>query len=74
MYSHGAEIVSWYSARLRIERLSVQTAAEAVREFSSPELTLCAESYLGSVPPPCYCSDMQKTLVILPKVQVAGYT
>ena len=26
------------------------------------------------IPPPCYCSSMWKTLVILPKVQVAGYS
>ena len=26
----------------------------AAGEFSSPELTLCADSYLVSVPPPCY--------------------
>ena len=25
-------------------------------EFSSPELTLCADSYSVSVPPPCYHS------------------
>ena len=30
--------------------------------------------YLVSIPSPCYCSSMQKTLVILSKVQVAGYT
>ena len=29
---------------------------------------------LGSIPPPCYHSSMQKFLVILPKVQVAGYS
>ena len=27
-----------------------------------------------SVPPPCYRSSTQKTPVILPKVQVAGYS
>ena len=37
------------------------------------QLTLCADSYLVSVPPPCYCSGTEKTPVILPKVQVAGY-
>ena len=38
------------------------------------ESTLCADSYSVSVPPSCYRSRMLKTLVILPKVQVAGYT
>ena len=28
--------------------------AEAAGEFSSPELTLCPDSYSVSVPPPCY--------------------
>ena len=39
-----------------IQRLRVQIPAEAVGEFSSPESTLCADSYLVSVLPPCYCS------------------
>ena len=30
--------------------------AGVVGEFSSPELTLCAVSYLVSIPPPCYHS------------------
>ena len=34
----------------------------------------CVRSYLVSVPPLCYRSGMQKTPVILPKVQVEGYT
>ena len=59
-----------------IERLQVRILAGAMGEFYSPESTLCADSYLMSLPPSCYCSGMQKTLVILPKVQVAlvGYT
>ena len=36
-----------------IERLRVQISAEAAGEFSSPGLTLCADSYSVSVPPPC---------------------
>ena len=35
-----------------IERLQVQIPAEAARKFSSPELTLCDDSYSVSVPPP----------------------
>ena len=42
------------------ERLWVQFPAGAATEFSSPELTLCADSYLVSVPPPCYCSGCQR--------------
>ena len=41
-----------------IERLSAQILAEAVGEFSSPELTLCADSYLVPIPPPSYRSGM----------------
>ena len=46
------------SAGFVIEKLRVPTMAEAVGEISSPELTFCADSYLVSVPPPCYCSGM----------------
>ena len=34
-----------------IERLRVRIPAEAAGEFSSPELTLCADSYSVSIPP-----------------------
>ena len=43
--------------RLMIESLRVWILAGAVGEFSSPELTLCADSYSVSIPPPCYCSS-----------------
>ena len=41
-------------AGLLIERLQVRIPAGAAGEFSSPELTLCADSHSVSVPPPCY--------------------
>ena len=44
------------SAGLVIERLRVRSPAGAAGEFSSPELTLCADSYPVSVPLPCYRS------------------
>ena len=59
---------------LEIEKLRVRFPAEAAEEFSSPVSTLCADSYSVSVPSLCYRSGTLKTLVILPKVQVAGYT
>ena len=37
-----------------IERLGVRIPAGAAGEFSSPELTLCADFDSVSVPPPCY--------------------
>ena len=46
----------WWSAGLVIERLRVRIPAGAAGEFSSPELTLCADSCAVSVPPPCYRS------------------
>ena len=46
------------SARLMIERLLVCILAGAAGEFSSPELTLCADSCSMSVLPLCYCSGM----------------
>ena len=39
-----------------IVRLRVRIPAEAAGEFSSPESTLCADSYSVSVPPLYYCS------------------
>ena len=45
------------SAGLVIERLRVGIPAEAKGEISSPEVTLCADSYSVSVPPPCYRSS-----------------
>ena len=62
------------SAGLVIERLRVRIPAGKAGKFSSPELTLCADFYSSYVPPPCYHSGTWKTPVILPKVQVAGYT
>ena len=38
------------------------------------ELTLCGDSYSVSISSLCYCSGTWKSLAILPKVQVAGYT
>ena len=70
----GAGIACWWSAGLVIERLQVRIPAGVAREFSCPELTLCADSTSMSIPPQCYDSGMKKTLVILPKVQLAGYT
>ena len=57
-----------------IKRLQVPIPAGVAGKLSSSELTLCADSSSVSVPLLYYCSGMQKTLVILLKVQVAGYT
>ena len=57
-----------------IERLRVRIPAGAAVEFSSPDFTLCADSYSVSVPPSCYRSGTYKTPAILPKVHVAGNT
>ena len=54
--SLGAEILVGKSAGLVIERLRVPIPAGAAGEFSSPESTLCADSYSVSVPSPCYRS------------------
>ena len=55
--------------------LQVRVHAGAVGEFSSPGSTFWADSYFGirSTLPPCYRSSTDNVLVILPKVQVAGY-
>ena len=56
------------------EKLRVQIPAGAAREFSSPESTLCADSYSVSVPSPMLPQWHIKDPVTLPKKQVAGYT
>ena len=61
-----------------IKRLQVQILAGAAGELSFLELTLCSDSYLVSTPPPpphaSYRSGtVYKSLVILPKMQMAGY-
>ena len=43
-------------------------------KISPPVLTFCADSYSVSVPPHILLVARKKTPVILPKVQVAGYT
>ena len=53
---HGAGIACGKSAGLVIEKLRVRIPAGAAGEFSSPGLTLCADSYSGSVPSLCYRS------------------
>ena len=50
----GAGLACWWSAGLVIERLPVRIPAGAAGEISSPELTLCADSYPVSVPPRGY--------------------
>ena len=57
---------SQQSARLIIKILWVGILVGAAGEFSSPELTLCANSYSVSTPPPCYHSGTLKTSVIVP--------
>ena len=44
-------IAFWLSARLVIERFRVRIPAGAGKEFSSLELTFCADCYSVSVPP-----------------------
>ena len=48
---HSSWLVG-YSAGLVIERLRVRILAAAAGEFSSPELTFCADSYSVSFPSP----------------------
>ena len=53
--SRGSSCI-WSNAGLVFERLRVRIPAGAAGEFSSPELTLCADSYSVSVLPPCLLS------------------
>ena len=55
-FTLGAGIACWYSTGLVIERWRVQIPAGVAGEFSSPELTLFADSSSVSAPSPCYRS------------------
>ena len=57
-----------------VRRVASSNPGRSGGRIFSPELTLCADFYSVSVPPPCYRSGTKKTPVILPKVQVAGHT
>ena len=57
-----------------IEKSRVQFPAGAAGEFSSPGSTFCADSYSGIRSTPVLPSNTLKISVILPKVQVAGYS
>ena len=72
--SMGAGIACWLQRQTRDRKLASSNPAEAAGEFSSPESTLCADSYLVSVPLPCFRSGTQKIPDIQPKGQVTGYT
>ena len=56
-----------------IERLRIRVPAGAVGEFSSLGLTFCADSYSVSEKERKKQTNKEKP-VILPKVQVAGYS
>ena len=56
-----------------IERLRIRVPAGAVGEFSSLGLTFCADSYSVSEKERNKQTNKEKP-VILPKVQVAGYS
>ena len=61
-----------FRKRVGVERSRVRIPAGTAGEFSSPGSTFCADSYFGTVPPPCYRSSTYKIPVILPKVQVTA--
>ena len=67
----GVGIDQLVERRTRDQKDAVGSPAAAARTVFS--LTFCADSYSVSALSPCYCSGTEKTPVILPKVQVAGY-
>ena len=73
---HSPVTVKWTiaCAGLMTERLQVQIPVGAVGEFSSPWSTFCADSYFGIRSTPVLPQQHIKIPVILPKVQVAGYS
>ena len=57
-----------------IERSRVRIPAGAAGEFSSPGSTFCADSFRYPFYPRVTAVARKKIPVILPKVQVAGYS
>ena len=68
----GAGIACWLERPTRDRKVASSNPGRGGGEFSTLELTLCADSYSVSVPPPCYGSGTKKTLVILPKNSGGG--
>ena len=56
------------------ERSRVRIPAGTAGEFSSPGSTFCADSYFGIRSTPVLVARKKSRSVILPKVQVAGYS
>ena len=72
MHRFSVYVDSFVERRAHDRKVAFRYLAGAAGEISSPELTFYA--YSVSVPLPCYRSGTEETPVILPKVQVAGYT
>ena len=53
----GAEISCLYERRTRDRKVASSNPGRSNGRIFSPELTLCADSYLVSVQLPCYCSS-----------------
>ena len=56
------------------QKVSGSSPGESSRRFFLQGQLSVLTLILVSVPPLCYCSNMLKIPVILPKVQVAGYS
>ena len=75
MGSWDSTMIEYATTRLVIKRSPAQVLEEMVGEFFLPQGQLSVLTLISvSNPPPYHCSSTQKILVILPKVQVAGYT
>ena len=55
-WARPAGIACWLEGRTRDRKVASSNPGSRAGEFSSPELTLCADTYSVSVPPPCYPS------------------
>ena len=50
----GAGIACWLERRTRDRKVVSSTPGRSGGRIFFPESTLCADSYLVAVPPPCY--------------------
>ena len=60
--------------RIRDRKVACSSPGRGTGEISAPGSAFCADSYFCIRSIPCYRSTTSKIAVVLPNVQVAGYS
>ena len=70
-HAQGAGIAQWLQRQIHDQKV---TGSSPSKNFLVQGKLSVLAPILVSIPPKCYCSSTYKILVILPEVQVAGYS